>query len=326
MSLQFSRGCPFDCDFCNVTALFGHRPRTKRPAQVIAELDALYRLGWRGAVFFVDDNFIGNKRGVRKELLPALIAWQRDKRGISFYTQASINLADDGVLMDAMVEAGFRTVFIGIETPDDAGLMECNKRQNRGRDLVGDVKRIQRAGLQVQGGFIIGFDTDTLSVFQRQIEFIEKSGIVVAMVGLLNAAPQTRLYERLKREGRILGEMTGDNVDGTTNFVARINADALREGYRKVLQHLYTPGAYYRRVRTFLREYRSPDVPLSLDWRNFWAFAYSTLRLGVIGRERFLFWHLLFWTLWRRPVLVRVAVMLAISGHHFRRTCEALRA
>jgi radical SAM superfamily enzyme YgiQ (UPF0313 family) len=322
MSIQFSRGCPFDCDFCNVTALFGHRARTKRPAQVIAELDALYRWGWRGAVFFVDDNFIGNKREVREHLLPALIAWQRGKRGISFFTQASINLADDGALMEALVGAGFRTVFIGIETPDEAGLLECSKRQNRGRDLVGDVKRIQRAGLQVHGGFIIGFDSDTPTIFQRQLEFIERSGIVVAMVGLLNAAPQTRLYERLKREGRLLGEMTGDNVDGTTNFVPRMDAEALREGHRMVLRQLYAPGAYYRRARTFLREYQSPKVPLSLDWRNFWAFGYSILRLGVIGRERLQYWSLLFWTLWRRPVLVRLAVMLAVCGHHFRRTYE----
>jgi radical SAM superfamily enzyme YgiQ (UPF0313 family) len=323
MSIQFSRGCPFDCDFCNVTALFGHRSRTKPPAQVLAELDALYGAGWRGAVFFVDDNFIGNKREVREALLPALIAWQRGRRGISFYTQASINLADDGALMDSMVEAGFRTVFIGIETPEDAGLRECHKRQNCGRDLVADVRRIQRAGLQVQGGFIIGFDSDTPSVFQRQIEFIERSGIVVAMVGLLNAAPQTRLYERLKREGRLLGEMTGDNVDGTTNFVPRMDTRALLEGHRKVLRQLYAPGAYYRRVRTFLGEYRSPKVPVSFDWRNLRAFAYSSLRLGILGRERFEYWRLFFWTLRRHPALLRVAVTLAIFGHHFRRTCEA---
>jgi radical SAM superfamily enzyme YgiQ (UPF0313 family) len=326
LSVQFSRGCPFDCEFCNITALLGHYPRTKEPAQVIAELDVLYRLGWRGPVFFVDDNLIGNKRELKQRLLPALIAWLKGKRGLSFYTEASINLADDEALMRSLVAAAFDTVFVGIETPNDDALAECNKGQNRHRDLVASVKRIQRAGLQVQGGFIIGFDSDTPAIFQRQIEFIQKSGIVTAMVGLLCAAPQTRLYERLKREGRLLGEMTGDNVDGTTNFIPRMNAETLRRGYRNLMAHLYTPDSYYRRIRTFLREYRPPAINIRLDWRNAWAFAYSSLRLGILGRERFHYWHLLLWTVCRRPALIRVAVTLAIYGHHFRRTCEALAA
>ena len=201
MSIQFSRGCPFDCEFCNVTAMLGHRPRTKTPAQVVAELDLLYRLGWRGPVFFVDDNLIGKTRQLAEGLLPALIAWRRDKRSIRFYTEASINLADDEQLMASMVEAGFDTVFIGIETPDEAGLAECSKHHNRGRDLVADVKRIQRAGLEVQGGFIVGFDSDTPTIFQRQMEFIQRSGIVTAMVGL---AWQTkwRIYWRATRNLR----------------------------------------------------------------------------------------------------------------------------
>jgi hypothetical protein len=168
MSVQFSRGCPFDCEFCNITSMFGHRPRTKTTAQVIAELDGLLRAGWRGAVFFVDDNFIGNKRVLKEELLPALIQWQKGQRGTPLFTEASINLADDEELMRLMVEAGFNQVFVGIETPEEAGLVECNKRQNQKRDLVADVKRIQRAGLEVQGGFIVGFDSDTPTIFARQ--------------------------------------------------------------------------------------------------------------------------------------------------------------
>ena len=160
-------------------------------------------------MFFVDDNLIGNKRALKTELLPALIEWQKRRRGIPFYTEASINLADDEELMKQMAEAGFDMVFIGIETPDEAGLAGCNKRQNQGRDLVADVKRIQRAGLQVQGGFIVGFDTDTPTIFRRQIEFIQKSGIVTAMVGLLNALPDTKLHARLHREGRLLKQSTG---------------------------------------------------------------------------------------------------------------------
>jgi radical SAM superfamily enzyme YgiQ (UPF0313 family) len=326
MSIQFSRGCPYDCDFCNVTAMFGHRPRIKSPEQIVAELDGLYRQGWRSPVFFVDDNFIGSKRFLKESLLPALIAWRRGKRGITFYTEASINLADDPRLMGLMVEAGFETVFIGIETTDEASLAECDKRQNRGRDMVADVKRIQRAGLQVQGGFIVGFDHDTPATFQRQVEFIQKSGIVTAMVGLLNAPPATRLYERLKREGRLIGETTGDNVDGTTNFVPRMSLETLREGYRSLLRRIYTPDSYYRRVRTFLREYHPPRSQFHFGWRNARALAYANLRLGVIGRERFQYWRLLAWTTFRRPALLETAVTLAIYGHHFRRICETLGA
>lgn len=200
MSVQFSRGCPFDCEFCNVTSMFGHRPRTKTTAQVISELDGLHRLGWRGTVFFVDDNFIGNQRVLKEKLLPALIQWQKGKHGMPFYTEASINLADDAKLMRLMVAAGFNQVFVGIETPNEASLAECNKRQNQKRDLLADVKRIHHEGLQVQGGFIVGFDSDTPTIFQRQIEFIQQSGIVAAMVGLLQAIPGTKLYQRLSRQ------------------------------------------------------------------------------------------------------------------------------
>jgi radical SAM superfamily enzyme YgiQ (UPF0313 family) len=324
LSIQYSRGCPFDCEFCDITAMFGHRPRTKTPAQVLEELDELWRLGWRESVFFVDDNFIGNKRRLREALIPALIEWQRGRRRISFYTEASINLADDEALMRQMVAAGFDTVFVGIETPDDTSLEECNKRQNRRRDLVADVKRIQRSGLQVQGGFIVGFDSDTTSIFQRQIEFIQNSGIVTAMVGLLTALPATKLHDRLKRESRLLGRTTGDNVDGTTNFLPRMNIDVLREGYRKILRHIYAPGPYYRRVRTFLREYRAPKTRGPLTWRKLRAFGRSSVRLGLLGRERFHYWGLLFWTLFRRPSRFGMAVTFAIYGHHFRKTCGAI--
>lgn len=324
MSVQFSRGCPFDCEFCNVTALFGHRPRTKTAAQIIAELDGLYQRGWRGSVFFVDDNFIGNKRYLKEELLPALVAWRQGKRGIAFHTEASINLADDGELMRSMVEAGFDMVFIGIETPDEASLAECNKRQNKGRDMVTEVKRIQRAGLQVQGGFIVGFDSDTPAIFQRQIDFIQKSGIVTAMVGLLNALPDTKLYQRLKREGRLVSETSGDNMDGTTNFIPRMDMEKLREGYKEILRHIYAPGPYYQRVRTFLREYHPPKMTISINWQNLCAFIHSSLRLGVFGSERFHYWQLLLWTFFRRPAAFQMAVTLAIFGHHFRKTCEVI--
>jgi radical SAM superfamily enzyme YgiQ (UPF0313 family) len=323
MTVQFSRGCPFDCDFCNITALLGHRPRTKSTAQIITELDGLRDTGWRGPVFFVDDNLIGNKKELKTRLLPALIQWRKGWRGFAFNTQVSINLADDPQLMGLMFDAGFDTVFIGIETPDTDSLIECSKSQNKNRDLVADVKRIQRAGMQVQGGFIVGFDSDLPSIFQRQIDFIQSSGIVTAMVGLLQAPPGTRLLERMRKEGRLVGAGTGDNVDGTTNIVPLMGLPALREGYDRILRYIYSPRRYYERVRTFLREYRVPSVRAPLSWQQFLAVGRSAIKLGVVGRERFQFWNLMGWTLLHRPRLFGHAVTLAISGYHFRRVCQA---
>ncbi len=328
MALQYSRGCPFDCEFCDVTAKFGHRPRTKQASQVIAELDALHAAGWRGPVFFVDDNLIGNKHTLKTELLPALALWQHAKhRHFPFFTEASINLADDPALMQAMVEAGFDTVFIGIETPDAAGLAECHKRQNERRDLVECVKQIQRSGLQVQGGFIVGFDSDVSSIFQRQIDFIQTSGIVTAMVGLLNALPDTKLHARLAREGRLTGRTSGDNVDGTTNFIPRMPIAELQEGYKRILRGIYAPRPYYQRIRTFLHEYhRRPRVSESLSWRHAFALVTSSIRLGIVGNERFQYWRLMLWTLFHRPAMLQLAITLAIYGHHFRKCCRELGA
>jgi radical SAM superfamily enzyme YgiQ (UPF0313 family) len=321
MSIQFSRGCPFNCDFCNITALLGHRVRIKTAAQIIAELDGHYQLGWRGPIFFVDDNFIGNKKYLMTELLPAIIEWQKDKKQIRFNTEASVNLADNEPLMEMMVAAGFNSVFIGIETPAEAGLAECNKKQNINRDLIESVKRMQRTGLQVQGGFIVGFDSDTPSIFQRQIDFIQKSGIVTAMVGLLNAPPGTRLYDRLKREGRLAG-LISCNTDGTTNIIPRMDLKALRDGYKNIMGQIYSPKSYYERVRTFLQEYKAPKTRIPLDFQGVMAFFRSSIRLGIFGKERFQYWKLLLWTLRKRPQLMSLAITFAIYGHHFRKVCE----
>ncbi len=321
MSIQFSRGCPFNCDFCNVTALLGHRPRIKTASQIIAELDDLYSLGWRGAIFFVDDNFIGNRKYLMNALLPALIEWKKGKEVISFNTEASVNLADNSSLMQMMVEAGFDSVFIGIETPDEAGLAECNKKQNKNRDLVESVKRIQQSGLQVQGGFIVGFDSDTPSIFQRQIDFIQKSGIVTAMVGLLQAPAGTKLYQRMKNENRLAG-FCSSNDDGTTNIIPRMELKALCDGYKKILCHIYAPNHYYERIKTFLQEYQSAKIKIPLDFQRCMAFLRSFIRLGIFGKERFQYWKLLLWTLRKRPGLLPLAVTLAIYGHHFRKICE----
>jgi radical SAM superfamily enzyme YgiQ (UPF0313 family) len=322
MGIQFSRGCPFNCDFCNITSLLGHRVRMKSSQQIITELDRLYALGWRGELFFVDDNFIGNKRFLMQDLLPALIAWRKGKIGNAFFTEASIDLADNTALMDQMVKAGFDTVFIGIETPEESSLKECSKAQNRNRDLVADVKRIQRAGLQVQGGFIVGFDHDPPSIFQRQIEFIQNSGIVTAMVGLLQAPPGTRLYERMEKEGRLDAAATGNNADGTTNIIPAMSLEALKEGYRKILTHIYSPAPYYRRIRTLLREYKPTHVPYRLRFCHIRALFRAFCLLGIVGKERVQYWKLILWTQFRHPRLVPKAIMLAIYGYHFRKICE----
>ncbi len=323
MCIQYSRGCPFDCEFCNITTMFGRRARVKTAQQIIAELDSLHRLGWRGSVFFVDDNFIGKKRHLKDKVLPALIDWREGKRGFSFSTEVSVNLADDPELMEMMVQAGFNQVFVGIETPDENSLTECNKVQNQGRDLVETVKIMQRAGLQVQGGFIVGFDSDTPSIFQKQIEFIQQSGIVTAMVGLLQAPYGTRLYERMKEEGRLLDKFTGNNTDGTMNFVPRMDPKVLHEGYRRILEGIYSPKAYYQRVRTFLEEYRaSHAIDPVITRKHIGAFFRSIFALGIKGKERWEYWKLFFWTLFHKPRLFPNAITLAIYGFHFRRIYE----
>ena len=322
MAIQFSRGCPFNCDFCNITTLFGHKPRVKTSAQIIAELDSFYQMGWRGNVFFVDDNLIGNKKSLNESLLPAIIAWRQGKTGMPFNTEVSINLADDEELMRLMFEAGFDTVFIGVETPNEDSLAECGKSHNLKRDLVENVKRIQRSGLQVQGGFIIGFDHDTEGIFQRQIEFIQKSGIVTAMVGLLQAPPGTRLFERLRREGRLAGRSTGDNVDGSTNIIPMMSLELLHQGYQTVVRYLYAPENYYARIKTFLREYKPPKIKAPIDFSYVMAFFRSILRLGILGKERRQYWKLFTWTLFHRPRLFPLAITLAIYGFHFRQVVD----
>ncbi len=321
MPIQYSRGCPFHCDFCDITMLFGRQMRTKTTGQVLAEMNSLYDRGWRGAVFFVDDNFIANQEKLKKEVLPAITAWM-ERKGYPFVfsTQASINLCDDAELMRRMVRAGFATVFVGIETPHDESLAECHKSQNRNRDLVTSVRRIQAAGLQVQGGFILGFDSDTPSVFNRLTRFIQESGIVTAMVGLLNAPPGTELYKRLLREKRILKKIaSGNNMDMSMNFVPKMARRTLLAGYTGVVGRIYSNELYYKRVVTFLKNYR-PYRPgkCKQDWYNIPAFLRSVWILGIRTPGRTYYWRLLLWTLFHCPSLLPVAVTLAVNGFHFR--------
>ncbi|RNC67951.1 MAG: DUF4070 domain-containing protein [Desulfuromonadales bacterium] len=326
MNIQYSRGCPFDCEFCDITQLFGRRPRTKTKDRIVAELESLYVRGWRGGVFFVDDNFIGDKRTLKNETLPAMLDWmEQRKHPFEFYTEVSIDLADDGHLMELMVKTGFEEVFIGIETPLDAGLAETGKVQNKNRDLLASVRRIQQAGLQVQAGFIVGFDSDPPSIFERQIRFIQESGIVTAMVGMLTALRGTKLHQRLLQEGRLLGDTSGNNTAVSLNFVPSMKAEALISGYRTILTTIYSPRNYYQRVIRFLKEYRPQHQgAFHLKPGYCGAFFKSIILLGVVGKERLYFWKLFFWSLLRKPRLFPLAITFAIYGFHFRKITETM--
>jgi Fe-S oxidoreductase len=320
LNIQYSRGCPFNCDFCDITTLFGHAPRTKDTAQILRELDAIYETGWKGELFFVDDNFIGNKKKLTTDVLPAIIDWtEKHNRPFCFLTEASINLADDDELINLMVKAGFNSVFIGIETPDDNCLKECQKTQNRNRDLISCVKKIQQSGMEVLGGFIVGFDNDNKTIFDRMIKFIQDSGIVTAMVGLLNAPIGTKLYQRLQEEGRIENKFTGDNTDFTINFVPKMDRKVLENGYQHIISTIYSPKYYYERVIKLLTDYNPVMTAEKVSFTNILAFLRSVFRIGVIGKDRKYYWKLLRWSLHNKPKTFPIAVRCSIYGYHFRK-------
>lgn len=323
MNLQYSRGCPYNCDFCDITVLYGHKPRTKSRAQVIGELDALLAGGWSGAVFFVDDNFIGNRRKLKDDILPAIAEWMdAHQHPFQFNTEASINLADDPALMALMVKAGFEAVFIGIETPDVESLAACGKGQNLNRDLAASVRTIQQAGLEVQGGFILGFDEDQTGIFDRLVNFIQETAIVTAMVGLLNAPTGTRLHTRLKAEGRLLHDFNGNNTDTMMNFIPKMDIDQLHAGYGRVVSYIYSPKHYYTRVREFLLTYNPKKKSRRFSPINIIALLRSMVFLGIIGRERVQYWRLFFWSLARGSTQFTLAIQFAIYGFHFRKIAE----
>jgi radical SAM superfamily enzyme YgiQ (UPF0313 family) len=324
MSVQFSRGCPFDCEFCDIIVMNGRVPRTKPVSRLVEELEDLRLRGWRKTVFIVDDNFIGNKV-TAKTLLREIIKWKTlTSAGMTFITEASLNLADDPELYNLMVSAGFTKVFVGIETPATESLKECRKLQNCDRDLIESVNILQKAGMEVMGGFIVGFDNDKSDIFSRQFEFIQRSGVVTAMVGLLMALPETRLYHRLKKEGRLETPSSGNNTEAVLNFRPRLDREFLISGYRELMKKLYEPGTYYRRVRIFLKQNRphgSPQLPSKSDFQ---AFLTSLWVLGVRHRGRFAFWKFCTTTLLKRPRQFHLAIELAITGYHFRCVARSL--
>jgi radical SAM superfamily enzyme YgiQ (UPF0313 family) len=327
MPVQYSRGCPFQCEFCDIIEIYGRVPRTKSNEQMLAELDALLRVGWRGTVFIVDDNFIGNKRNV-KRLLPVLADWsERHGSPFSFITEASVNLAEDDELLDGMRRAQFRRVFLGIETPVEASLKEAQKGQNTRRDLLDSVRKIQSYGMEVMAGFIVGFDNDPDDIFERQIEFIRESAIPLAMVGLLTALPDTQLWRRLDREGRLLLESTGNNTDCSLNFIPKMDATRLIEGYKSIMRAIYSPGEYYQRALNCLERVvggaRAPRRNgFASDARTLFRIV---LALGVRDRARGDFWRYLRHVRSQHREKFADAMRLAAVGYHFRKLTEGLR-
>ncbi|HEX3663437.1 MAG TPA: DUF4070 domain-containing protein, partial [Acidobacteriaceae bacterium] len=323
MTVQYSRGCPFSCEFCDIIEIYGRRPRTRPIDHVLSELDQLYAAGWRGPVFIVDDNFIGNKPPARA-LLDALCLWQQQHgRPFRFITEASINLSDDPDLLRQFQQAGLASVFLGIETPDESSLAAANKLQNTRRDLLASIARIQHAGIEVMGGFILGFDTDRDDIFERLVEFIQKSGIPIAMVGLLQALPGTQLFRRLTSEGRILSACAGNNTGGHLNFRPRMNADRLLEGYRSVLRRIYSSDCYYQRVRHYLSICR-PRYRASFSVANVRALCLSILRQGILHRSRVSYWKFVFTAATRHPRQFGAAMTMAVMGYHFQTMTDRL--
>ena len=316
MAIQYSRGCPFNCEFCDIIEIYGRKPRTKSVAQVIAELEQLYCHKWKGSVFLVDDNFIGNQKNV-KQLLPAMAEWNdRHRRPFSFFTEASVNLADDPELLEMMKAAGFIRVFLGIETPVEASLREAHKLQNTHRSLLDSVRCIQQHGIEVMAGFIVGFDSHPDDIFDRQVEFIQESAIPIAMVGLLQALPGTQLYRRLGHEGRLISDANGNNIECNLSFIPTMSAQRLLDGYRSILKRIYAPDAYYERVRRFLDRYH-PTSHMRRSLSDYLALCRSVLKQGVLGDARASYWKFLIDAATRYHHAFGAAVTLAIMGYHF---------
>jgi len=318
MSLQFSRGCPHSCEFCDIIELFGRKPRTKAPERFLNELNIVYEEGWRGSLFVVDDNFIGNRREVRA-LLPRVALWQQERDyPFTLFTESTLNLADDDQLMDGMVSAGFNMVFLGIETPDLCTLEATGKRQNLKSDMLSSVRKIQAKGMEVSGGFILGFDTDPEDIFDRQIGFIQDAAIPVAMVGLLTAVPNTQLYRRLEAEGRLTRESAGNNThDLRLNFVPKMDLAKLLTGYKRVLSEIYRPNRYFDRCLKLLRSLKTHRTShRRVQGAELRAFVLSLVR-QTFSSYSWAYWKFLVRGVIAKPRMIAETVTMAVKGHHF---------
>lgn len=322
MCVQFSRGCPFACEFCDITTLYGKKPRTKEPDQIVAEMQMIYDLGFRGEVFLVDDNFIGNKKAV-KAMLPSLIEWMKNHDyPFWLYTEASINLSDDDELLELMCKAGFHSVFIGIESPSLESLRETKKFQNLPGDLLGKVHKIQEYGIEVMAGFIIGFDSDTDDIFDRQVEFITQARIPMAMIGPLQAMPNTELWVRLTREGRLRADFEGDTF-GLCNFETKLPQLTIATGYRRVLASLYSPDGYFDRLKSLItamkgcRNETMTRLSASMLRKYLVKLTGAMSFLLFFSEYRKQYISFLFWVLANHPDKLVFAIARSIVGYHF---------
>jgi len=319
MSVQFSRGCPFQCEFCDIIVLYGRKPRTKAPQQLLAELDRLFELGWRRTIFLVDDNFIGNKRNV-KLLLRDLKEWQRE-HGYPFHfnTEASVDLAQDPELMELMVECNFNAVFLGIETPDEGSLSVTKKFQNTRDPLSDSVDAIIKSGLRVMAGFIIGFDGEKQGAGDRIVQFVEKTAIPTAFFSMLQALPDTALWHRLEKEGRLRGS---GNINQTTlmNFIPTRPVEEIAREYIDAFWELYDPVTYVNRTyRHFLKlgAPRHKSKLRKISWSSIRALGLVAWRQGIVRKSRFAFWRNLIGIFMHNPAVWEHYLSICAINEHF---------
>lgn len=326
MTIQFTRGCPYDCEFCDVVILNGRVPRMKSISQIISELDALYKVGWRGHLFVCDDNLIGNPKICRESLLPAITHWMKSHSYPFVLTAAvSVNLADHPDIMKMMLEAGFDRVTIGIESPSPDSLQETNKLQNLGHDLLEAISKIQVAGLEVQAGFILGFDKDTPEIFSEQVDFIQASGIATAMVSILFAFPGTRLHSRLEREKRLLPVSLDQHAYGVVNFIPKMGVDQLRRGHLEVLERIYSPESYYQRLKVFLERHNHLPQRRPVRIEELRLLPRILWDIGIVDSGRRYFWRMILFCIRKKVVALPMIIRLLVTGYHFRKDIKTYR-
>lgn len=327
--IQYSRGCPYLCEFCDIRIMFGQKPRVKSNEQFVKELDYLYRAGWKGPVFIVDDNFIGNKPKIRK-LLPHIIEWQeKNRHPFQFLTEADITLGEDEKILNLMSKANFSQVFIGIETPSEESLQECSKNQNIKINIGEAIRKIQNAGIDVMGGMIVGFDDDALyknpkyvNIFEAITGSVQEWGIPVVMAGILSVLPGTDLEQRLKKEGRLLESTNGENADSLT-FVSTIPPDELRSGYHYILKTIYSGKAYYERIKTFISHYNPTVKRKGINATDIKAFLLSIFIIGF-SKNGYHFWRAFIKTLFKKHRALPEMISLAIWHIHFKNVAKRI--